>query len=241
MKIFTHKEKRNDLFSLDVIEKENKRYYGKDGVYYPSITTVLSEFPGKQEGLNNWREKVGIDEANKITHVAGQRGSALHDLAELYLDNTIQNTSKSFSDFFVFHRPPINPDVASMFIALKPYLDLVDNIDGLELALYSDLFKIAGRVDCIGEFNGSPAIIDFKTARKMKKTSWIEDYFCQATAYSLMWEEMTGVRINNIVVLMVAKKGDVGYETKAWVRNRDNYIESLIETRKIFKELYEPK
>ena len=235
MKVFNHKDVKYNFSPLDVIEKDNKRYYGKDGVYYPSITTVLSEFPGKKEGLERWRKKEGLEKANSITYVAGQRGSALHDVAEMYLNNEIRDNS-----FFLFKRPPINPDVVSMFYDLQPYLDQIDNIDGLELALYSDQYKMAGRVDCIGEFQGIPSIIDFKTTRRMKKTDWIEDYFCQATGYSLMWEEMTGNTINRIVVLMVSKKDDISYESKAWVRNRNDYIELLTETRKIFKEIHEP-
>jgi len=236
MKVFTHKDVNYNFSPLDVIEKDNKRYYGKDGVYYPSITTVLSEFPGKKEGLEKWRKKEGLEKANSITYVAGQRGTKVHDVAEMYLNNEIQDNK----NFFIFKRPPINPDVASMFFTLQPYLNEIDNIDGLEIALYSDQYKMAGRVDCIGEFQGIPSIIDFKTARRMKKTDWIEDYFCQATGYSLMWEEMTGININTIVVLMVSRKDDVSYEAKAWIRNRDDYIKLLMETREIFKELHEP-
>ena len=235
MKTFIHKEEKYNFSPLDVIERDNKRYYGKDGVYYPSMTTVLSEFPGKQEGLDNWRNRIGIEEAEAITYVAGNRGQGVHDVAEMYLNNEIRDSS-----FFIFKRPPINPDVVSMFNTLRPYLDQIDNIDGLEIALYSDDLEMAGRVDCIGEFQGVPSIIDFKTARKMKKTSWIEDYFCQATGYSLMWEEMTGNVINTIVVLMVSRKDDVSFEAKAWVRDRSDYIKPLRETRKIFKELHEP-
>ena len=155
MKVFTHKPCDYEFSPLDVIEKDNKRFYGKDGVYYPSITTVLSEFPGKQEGLSNWREKVGVDEAAKITHVAGKRGTALHDLLELYLANKIKG-----DNFFIFHRPPINPDVVSMFKTIKPAVDLIDNITGLEVALYSHKYKFAGRVDVIGEYQGEPAETD---------------------------------------------------------------------------------
>lgn len=233
MKVFTHKPCDYEFSPLDVIEKDNKRFYGKDGVYYPSITTVLSEFPGKQEGLSNWREKVGVDEAAKITHVAGKRGTALHDLLELYLANKIKG-----DNFFIFHRPPINPDVVSMFKTIKPAVDLIDNITGLEVALYSHKYKFAGRVDVIGEYQGEPAIIDFKTSRKKKRTSWIEDYFCQATGYSLMWEEMTGTVINKIVVIMVYQESDVHYKTQVWERNRNNFLIPLMETRLKWKEIH---
>ena len=203
MKTFIHKEEKYNFSPLDVIERDNKRYYGKDGVYYPSMTTVLSEFPGKQEGLDNWRNRVGIEEAEAITYVAGNRGQGVHDVAEMYLNNEIHD-----SNFFVFKRPPINPDVVSMFNTLRPYLDQIDNIDGLEIALYSDDLEMAGRVDCIAEYNGELAIIDFKTSTKYKREEWIHDYFAQETAYAIMFQELTGLIPKKLVTIIACETGE---------------------------------
>ena len=166
-----------------------RTYLTPEGNKYPSITTVLGNL--SKAGIIAWRKRVGEEVANKISTQAATRGTAVHQLAEDYLNNE-EDWSKGAmpSNLFSFNQ-------------IKPILDKrVDNIWAQEVPLYSDKFKIAGRVDCIAEFDGELTIIDFKTSRKPKKEEWIENYFMQAAFYAAAFYERTGVAIKRFAIII---------------------------------------
>jgi len=166
---------------------DGKRYYTlEDGTRLPSVTTVLGA--QKKEAIMAWRRKVGEDVANAISKKATGRGTNVHTLCERYLNNDVLGD--------------IMPDALEMFQSLKPLLNRIDNIHYQECALWSKQLGMAGRVDCIAEFDGKLSVIDFKTSKKIKSEAHIEDYFWQTTAYSLMYEEMIGRPIDDIVIIM---------------------------------------
>ena len=171
---------------------DGKRYYTlPDGSRLPSVTTVLGAL--KKDAIMAWRAKVGEDVANAISKKATSRGTNVHSICENYLNNKAD------------YMKGIMPDAMEMFLSLKPYLNKINNIHYQEQALWSKKLGMAGRVDCIGEYEGELSVIDFKTSRKIKKKEDIEDYFWQTTAYSLMYEEMIGVPIHNVVIIMAVE------------------------------------
>ena len=85
-------------------------------------------------------------------------------------------------------------------------------------------------MDCVGQWNGKDSIIDWKTSRKEKKKEWISNYFMQAAAYAIMWEERTG---NPIKQLVVAIAGDEG--AQIFIEDRDNWTDDLIKTINDYK------
>ena len=215
---FTHLNKLGD-FELEANTIDGVRYYTlPNGKKAPSITSVTS-FYNRQIFLN-WRKKVGEEEANKITKVSTDRGTRFHDLVEKYLLNQDIDTIDG-----------VLPTTKALFIAAKDSLDNINNIHALEKPLYSEYFGIAGRVDCIAEYNGELAIIDFKTSKKIKPEKWLENYFVQETAYACMYYEMTGTAVEKIVTLMVADNGDVKVYEK---RNKGEYIKLLTKYIKEF-------
>lgn len=193
---FTHLPKPT-LPTLKVVTLPNgKRYYTvPEGNKYPSITTVL----GAQEKpwLTDWRNSLGKEKADAETKRAGERGDAVHKLAEIYLNNEL--TSEVLK--------PYKPELIGWFNKVKINLNKVDNIRTQESALYSDVLGVAGRVDCIGEYEGVLSIVDFKTSTNAKVKAMITDYYLQTTAYALMWEELTGEHIDDIVIVMSVEKG----------------------------------
>ena len=215
---FTHLNKLGD-FELEANTIDGVRYYTlPNGKKAPSITSVTS-FYNRQIFLN-WRKKVGEEEANKITKVSTDRGTRFHDLVEKYLLNKDINTIDG-----------VLPTTKALFVAAKDSLDNINNIHALEKPLYSEYFGIAGRVDCIAEYNGELAIIDFKTSKKIKPEKWLENYFVQETAYACMFYEMSGTAVDKIVTLMVADNGDVKVYEK---RNKGEYIKLLTKYIKEF-------
>lgn len=172
---------------------DGKRYYTlDDGTRLPSVTTVLGAM--KKDSIMKWRKRVGEAEANRISKMATGRGTNVHTLCERYLNNESLGT--------------IMPDALEMFQSLKPALNRIDNIHYQECALWSKQLGMAGRVDCIGEFDGKLSVIDFKTSCKPKQLAHIEDYFWQTSAYALMYEEMIGTPINDLVIIMAVEDSE---------------------------------
>lgn len=206
----TRKTFQHDLLpytELEAVYRDDKRYYIlPDGTQVPSVTSVL----GSQDHshLDAWRDRIGHEEADKITRQAGIRGTAIHDLAEKYIRND--------PDYEKGHMPINRFD----FKMIKKFLDAhVDNIRGIEYPLYSYRLKTAGRTDLIAQWNGTNAIIDFKTSRRIKKEEWIQNYFMQATCYSLMAEELINIYCPIIVIIIAVDHED----PQLFVRERTEF------------------
>ena len=171
---------------------QGRRYF-VEGNAYPSVTTVIGEM--KKKSILEWRRKVGEDEANAISKRATTRGNKCHKLAEDYLSNKPLDRYRD--------------DVLSLglFHQIRPYIDKINNIHALEESLYSHTLKLAGRVDCIAEYDNELAIIDFKTSTKFKREEWIQDYFSQETAYAIMFQELTGLKVKQLVTIIAVETG----------------------------------
>ena len=123
------------------------------------------------------------------------------------------------------------PHNIQTFKDIQPILDQnLSKIYSIEAPLYSKHLGVAGRVDCVGVWNGKDSIIDWKTSRKEKKKEWISNYFMQAAAYAIMWEERTGRPIKQLVVAIA---GDMG--PQVFIEDRDNWTEKLINTISEYK------
>ena len=208
MKSFSHVPLTTQLPEIHTETIKGKRFYvTPEGKKYPSITTVLSG--RNNEGLVRWRQSVGNDVANQIMRSAAKRGTAVHQLVEDYLNNIELS----------------NQDVlpTALFTLLKPELDNINNIVLQEGTLCSHKWGVAGRVDCIAEFNGKLSVIDFKTSTKEKKEEWVENYFIQTSAYCEMYEELYGQPIDQIVILIVTEEG----ATQTFVKNKKDYLPLL--------------
>ena len=172
---------------------------------------ILSE-----DGIRAWRKRVGEEEANRISTRAANRGTAVHSITERYINNEVD-----YAEGFM-------PNIIQNFNDLKPILDeRLGNIRAQEVPLYSDHLRVAGRVDCVAEFDGTLSIVDFKTSRKLKKKEWITNYFAQEAAYAIMWEERTGEPITQLVTLITVDDE----QPQVFVEHRDNWTELLLKTR----------
>ena len=205
-------------------EDGSRVYVNASGVAYPSATTVLSVL--SRDGIAKWRARVGAEEADKISKQASTRGTKIHTLTETYLKNedlkeAYTSTNASLLDL-------------EMFKKFLPILDPISNIHCQELALYSDHLRMAGRVDCIGEYNGQRAVIDFKTSGKLKKKEHISSYFIQTAAYAIMYEERTGIPVPNLVILIAVEDE----EPQVFIEKRDNWTKELLRTRDYYENGY---
>ena len=195
-------------------------YETPDGNKYPSITTVLSV--RNKKGLFEWRKRVGEDVANYVARKAANRGTAVHHMCEDYLNNDFDEEK---------HKKKFLPYV--LFKQLRDsVLQKTNNIYSQECGLYSDKYKVAGRVDCIAEYDGVLSIIDFKTSSKERSDEWNESYYIQASAYAEMFEERTGIEINQICILVVTEDGIV----QEFVKNKKEYLPLLTDVIKEWEE-----
>ena len=187
-----------------------KRVYEVGDQKYPSISTICSF--RNRKSIAEWRARVGAEEANKISKRATTAGTTVHSMIEDYLNNELD-----IGKYADKHLAKI------LFTQAKQMLARINNIHFQEAPLYSHEFAIAGRVDCIAEFDGKLSIIDFKTSSKEKKEEWVEGYFVQETGYAKMYEERSGIKVEQIVTLITCQTGD----TQVFIKNPDDYVPLL--------------
>ena len=189
-------------------------YVTPNGYTYPSVTTILANY--NKEAIAAWRAKVGEEEANRIVKESSGRGSRFHSLCEKYLLNQLDEQVLSEAA----------DDARQLFEAVKPVIDKsVGNVYCMEQTLYSDRLKIAGRVDLIADWNGVPAVIDFKNSLKTKKEEWITNYLMQCTCYTCMFSEITGLPLNQIVVLIGVVDNPI---PQVFVKKATDYLEETV-------------
>lgn len=210
--MFNHVE--TDLPQLSRETIDGVRYYSVpdngDLLKLVSITSITSH--KNRQIFIDWRKKVGDAKADKITKQSTSRGTDMHTLTECYLKN--------------IDLPKVQPLSDYLFKIAKPELNKINNIHALEKSLYSKVLGIAGTVDCIAEFDGELAIIDFKTSKKPKPVEWIEHYFVQCMAYGCMLYELTGISVKKLVIIMACENGEcVVYEET----DKTKYIKLLQE------------
>lgn len=205
---------KTELTEMDTVTTEGgRKYVTPEGVNLPSITTVLSIL--SRDGIAAWRKRVGEVEANRISNIASSRGTKVHAIIEQYIDN-----NENYRDGYT-------PDIIQSFLDLKPILDeRIGKVYAQEAPLYSNHLGVAGRVDCVCEFDGKLSIVDFKTSRKKKYPSNIKNYFMQESAYAIMWEERTGMPITQLVTIIAVDDNP----PQVFIEHRDNWVRPLKET-----------
>lgn len=207
---------------VEVVATEKGRYYKiHDGTLLPSVTTVLGRMICKN-GLWTWRKRVGATEADRISSVARQRGSILHDAIEkLVLNEPV---------------PQLVFAEQAMFEEVKPILEKnIGTIFGVEIPLYSKSLWTAGRADLLAEFGGQLSVVDYKTARSEKKEENIKSWFLQATCYAVMASNIYGIKVHQIVIIMVP----VHDPPIIFVRDVKEYFDEMLDIFQKHKYDYE--
>ena len=219
MKKFIHLAERPELsFGMITENKNGKRHYvTPSGELYPSITTVLGEL--NKASISAWRKRVGETEANKISGKASRRGTKLHSVCESYIQNKEEYLNGE------------TPHIVELFKTIEPFFERINNIHGVELALYSDHYELAGRTDLVAEFDGVLSIIDYKTSNRTKKKDWCENYFAQCSFYASAYEERTGIKIPQVVIIIAVENE----QPQLFVEETDNWEHIIWKA----KELYE--
>ena len=218
----TFKHELVQLKELNTKSSDRGRFYETpEGKSYPSVTTITGLL--SKASILAWRQRVGDSKADAITKAATTRGNKVHKMAEMYLRNEMASQINLFED-------PM-PHIEDMFLQLTELLDnSIGIINAIEAPLYSDQLKVGGRVDVIAEWDGELAVIDFKTSSKTKKESWIDGYFMQSSAYALMFEELTEIKINKIVIAIAVENN----RSQVFIKDSTEYLQQFIDLRKTY-------
>ena len=213
-----------NLPRLEREEIDGVRYYklpGEDNLSRLVSITSVTSFHNRHI-FEDWRKKVGEEEANKINRQATSRGTDMHTLVEGHFIN-------------LEILPQVQPLSYYLFQIAREKLNKINNIYALEGSIYSKQLGIAGTVDCIAEYNGELAVIDFKTSKKAKPREWIEHYFVQCAAYACMFYEVTGIAVKKLVILMACEDGDCvvyeEYDKMKYIRLLNDYINEFVQSK----------
>jgi len=222
--IFKHRDDINPVEMKAEMVNGKRLYSTPEGKFYPSVTTVIGNNAKKQAGLAKWRARVGKEKAAAISSRSAARGTKYHSITEDYLNNKLE-----IDEYKKYPLPTI------MFYNSKHVLDRINNIVLQEAALYSDHLEVAGRVDCIADFDGKLSIIDFKTSEKPKRDLYLYDYFVQETAYACCLQERYGITVEQLVTIVACEKG----ETQVKINPpKKEYLLSLIEYIDEYQQRY---
>ncbi len=193
------------LDEISAVTTDTGRFYESPEGRYPSVTTVTGW--EKRKFFAKWRKNNRMESRRVL-----DRGNCLHESIEEYLNNEEQ---------YLYEDCGIENKV--LFDQIKPLLEKIDNIHALEVPLWSSTLKLAGRVDCVAEYNGKLSIIDFKGATRAKREKDINNYFAQGCAYSIMWQERTETPIDQIVILISSEDGIA----QEFIKPVNNYVPIL--------------
>jgi hypothetical protein len=215
MKNFIH----HDFAKLerDTAPDGRRVYKTPEGNLYPSVTSITGL--ASKFHIDKWRQRVGAEEADRITNRALARGTRVHSLCENYL---------------LGNQLEIDMFDTEMWSTMRPMLDRIDNIHCLETPLYSDFLQAAGTVDCIAEFDGKLSVIDFKTASRAKERDDIHNYFEQTAAYAVMFEERTGIPIGRLVIIMAIDDD----APRIFIEKRDGWIAGFRKARMDYRQKF---
>jgi genome maintenance exonuclease 1 len=211
--------------SFNLLEREEIdgiRYYKTPtGDLYPSVTTILGAMSDKT-ALEEWKKRVGPEEAARVSAFASTRGTNVHTMCEKYVLGEDVDMSM--------------PSNVATFQQVKKVLDeSVEDIRATECTLISHHLQTAGTCDLVANYNGRLAIIDYKTSSKLKRKEWIEGYFMQASLYSYMLWEMTGIVADQIVIIIAV---DDNPEPQVFIERPKNYIDKACETVKRYHQIH---
>jgi len=205
------------LPKMSTVNIDGTRYYvTPKGNRYQSVTTLTGKLNAKE--IQEWRQRVGEEKANKISTRAANRGTSMHKMVENYLHNRPLNLQEENN--------PLNKE---MFVKIKPLVDRLDNIKIIEGAMYSDELELAGTTDCVAEYNGDLAVIDFKTSTRMKKKENVKNYWMQGAAYGKMYHEHYGVAPKSVILMISVETAGFA---QIMIEPYEKCLEMLIEFKK---------
>ena len=174
--------------------EDGLRKYLLDDEKLPSVTSILQATKSDEDkaALENWKQRVGHKEANRIKTEASNRGTSMHSYIEDFLRGRINES------FFESNEQHIK---MSKEIIDKGIKNKLEEIYGMETTLYYPE-KYAGTADLVGIYQGQETIIDFKQANKPKKIDYVQDYFLQLGAYTLAHNIVYKTNITSGVILL---------------------------------------
>lgn len=194
---------------------QGRRYRTPDGIF-PSVTTVTGW--KKRAFFAKWRRD-NPEESKRVL----SRGTKLHSIIEAYLRNDLAPTALTEG---------AGTSEVDLFVSMREDINRIGTIHAIEVPLWSKKIGLAGRTDCIGEFDGVPSVIDFKSANYPKSEDAIQDYFMQATAYALMWQDLTGRALRNIAILIGVEDGGC----QVFTADPMDYVEALVDAIRLYRE-----
>ena len=179
----------------------HQRYYTKDGILVPGVTTVLSILA--KPALIPWANKLGLQgiEVGKFVDSLGDVGTLCHSIIESYL----KKQEVDYSDYTPNQRV-LAENASKKFFEWEQKNDF--QVLQSEFQLVSEKHFFGGTVDIYCIFNGEKTLIDIKTSK-----ATYPEHFTQVAAYKILLEE-NGYPVENAKILRIGREEAEGFDEK---------------------------
>ena len=229
-----NKKKRLDFNpELKQINFLDRRVYKRsEGVYYPSVTTILQYMP-KNKFFESWLKDVGHN-ADLIMKRAGKQGTQVHEACE----KLILGEQVSWMDDYGNAR--YSQIVWEMILKFYEFWNTYKpELISSEEFVWSDKFKYAGTADIVCKLNDQTWLLDIKTSNSIHKS-----YDLQLASYAKALEESKGIKIDRTGIVWLkahsrgpAKNGKT-MQGKGWKVLEIDEIDKNFELFEMIYKLY---
>ena len=233
MNILKQNEKKNLEFNPDLqqINFLDRRVYKRsEGVYYPSVTTILQYMP-KNKFFESWLKDVGHN-ADYIMRKAGKEGTQVHEAAEALV---LGEEVSWMDDYGNAKYSQIVWEMILKFVEFwqtaKPELISTEDF------VWSDKHEYAGTADLVVKMDKETWLLDLKTSNSIHKS-----YDLQLASYAKALEESKGIKIDRTGIIWLkahtrsASKKKGVYQGKGW---QIRVIDDIDKNFELFKMIYE--
>lgn len=175
----------------------DSRFYYQDGVFCPSISTILEAYPKGPE-FYKWLKETG-ENSDKIKEDAGAQGSNVHKMTEDYDQGLLVSLldiggsqTWSIREWAMFSR----------WVEFRQQVGDSMKIQAIEMQVLDLELQEAGTLDRFVTIGGKNLLLDIKTSNNIYESYWL-----QLAAYRRLFERKnTDVKIDAVGIVWLNAK-----------------------------------
>lgn len=189
---------------------------------YPSVTEILGVL--RKIGLEMWFKHNTAAFCDEKSKRGREVGTQIHEAIQSYIETGLAKVETAYQE-----------EVSN---ALKSFMSFKNSSPSIvlhrsELALTSLIHQFNGTIDCIGQIDGNPLLLDWKSSTLNKKGELdiYDEWRAQTSAYVHLYNEIFPDKAIDMAIIVVVAKDGISYLT---------YSLSRLEIDACFNEVFLP-